>query len=113
MGEIGWIFTLLSGLDVLGTFVVLIAAAYTAFQLSKAKQGALGGWLLVLARVGVWLAALAFLGLDLLVGSAVGFLGIEAWNAVFLVLRSLILLCYLLTIVAFLLMRPSKEVAHG
>lgn len=112
MDEIRWMFTLFSGLDVLGTFVVLIAAAYTAFQLSKAKQGALGGWLLVLARAGIWLAALAFLGLGLL-GGVLGSVGFEAMHAASLALRSLILLCYLLTIIALLLMRPSKEVAHG
>lgn len=112
MDGIRWMFTLLSGLDVLGTFVVLVAAGYAAFQLSKAKQGALGGWLLVLGRAGIWLAALVFLGLDLL-GSFVGTLGFETLHAVSLVLRSLILIGYLLTIVAFVLMRPSTEVAHG
>ncbi len=109
MDETKLIFLLLDGIGVLGTFLVLVASAVTAFMLTKAKQGAAGGWLLVLARAGVWVVGLGYMVMSLIAAD----LGSDGMYVVSLLLRVFTLVCYVGMIVSFLLMRPAKEVSHG
>jgi hypothetical protein len=109
MDESRLIFLLLDGVGVLGTFLVVIASAVTAFMLTKAKQGAAGGWLLVLARGGVWVVGLGYMVMSLFAAD----LGSDGMRVIALLLRVVTLVCYVGTLVAFLLMRPAKEVANG
>lgn len=103
------IFLLVDGLSVLGALAVVLAAVFASFQLTKAKQSAVGGWLLVIARLGVLGVALGYLMMNLVITD----LGMEGIEAVSLVLRGLLLVAYLVTIPALLMIRPAKEVARG
>jgi len=103
------VYTLVDVLGVFSTLVVLAAAGYAAFQLNKAKQPAIGGWLLLLARLVVLFVSFGFLILNL-VGSNFGLSGLSAGS---LFLRLLMLLAYLATIAALVMFRPWKEDAHG
>ncbi len=92
---------------------MLIAAIVVAIELTKTKEGAAGGSILVFARAGVSIAVIGFLMLNF----AAPMMESDAVQWLILGLRVLILLCYLLTLVAFLLMRPESSspegVSHG
>jgi hypothetical protein len=103
------VFTLVDALGVFSSLIVVAAAAFVAYQLAKAKQPAVGGWLLVLGRVAVLVVSFGFLVLGF-AGPEMGLMGMQVSS---LFLRALLLLGYLLTIVALIMFRPWKEDAHG
>lgn len=103
------VFALVDALGVLSSLIVVAAAAFVAFQLAKAKQPAVGGWLLVLGRVGVLVVSFGYLVLGF-AGPEMGLMGMQITS---LFLRVMLLLGYLVTIVALVMFRPWKEDAHG
>ena len=106
---------LVDGLLNFGAFVILVTATVIVFILWKRKEGgALGAFLLMLARTGVWLVTLGFLVVNMLMYQMDPY--VMMW--LHLGLRVVLLLSTLFTIVAFLLMKPARtmgggEVHHG
>ncbi len=102
--------TIFDSIHVFSSFVVLVVATVIVFVLWKRKEGGTGGaLLLMLARTGVWLSMLGFLVSNILVNQ----IGFEIVMWVNIALRVVLLVSILMTIGAFLLIKPAKAVGQG
>ena len=114
MDDLGKIYTMLSVVSMLATFLVACTAFVVAIVLSMRRQSIVGAWLLVAGWAGAWFVDLGYLGASFLSGRLEG--PVMLW--VYLGLRLVTLLFGLLTAVALALMRtprraPDGEASHG
>ncbi len=99
---------LFGSLSTFTAFIVMLIAIGVTVVLGKAKAPTGGGWLLVAARAGVWLATLGYLMLSML--SATVGLDVSFWLSI--MLRLLLVVSYIMTIAAIVMIKPAPAQSH-